>query len=141
MNGSESRITSGEEPAGGSPKPPGRRPENGTGPRAFLDDTRANVACGVYRVTLQLGYRAVRFPCEQELHVLHVRCAVEAVARSAVPAHLRCLAVNGGAQHPRRDALEAVVQADPGSSQLGRADGRGDHRRRGPTQLGALIRN
>ena len=37
-----------------------------------------------------------------------------ALARSAAPALPRCPTVNCAAQHPRRDALEAAVQADPG---------------------------
>ncbi|CAN0575795.1 unnamed protein product, partial [Laminaria digitata] len=59
-------------------------------------------------------HRAVRFPCGQGRHVLHARCVVEALARGAAPAPLRCPAVDCGALHPRRDALEAAVQADPG---------------------------
>ncbi|CAN0556113.1 unnamed protein product, partial [Laminaria digitata] len=39
---------------------------------------------------------------------------VQALARGAAPAPLRCPAVDCGALHPRRDALEAAVQADPG---------------------------
>ena len=63
MNDSGSRIPNGETPAGRSSRVPGRRLENGTRPRAFLGDTRGNVACGICRVTLQLGYLVVRFPC------------------------------------------------------------------------------
>ena len=39
---------------------------------------------------------------------------VEALARSAAPAPLRCPTVNGEAEHPRREVLEAAVQVDPG---------------------------
>ena len=39
---------------------------------------------------------------------------VEALARGAASAPLRCPAANCGAQHPRRDALEAAFQANPG---------------------------
>ena len=46
--------------------------------------------------------------------MLHALCVVEALARGAAPAPLRCPAANCGAQHPRRDALQAAVQADPG---------------------------
>ena len=70
MNDSGSRITSGEASSGGSPRAPGRRPGNGTRPRAFLDDTRGGMAYGVCRLTLQLGHRAVRLPCGQGRHVL-----------------------------------------------------------------------
>ena len=72
------------------------------------------MACGVCGITLQLGHRAVRFPYRQGRHVLHARCVVVALARGAAPAPLRCPAVNCGVQHPRHDALEAAVQADPG---------------------------
>ena len=63
---------------------------------------------------LQLGQRAVRFPCGQGRHVLLVRCVVEVLARGVAPAPLRYPAVSCRAQHLRRDALEAAVQADPG---------------------------
>ena len=44
--------------------------------------------------------------------------------RGAAPAPLRCPAVNCGAQRPRRDALEAAVQADPGlRNQAGKMGG------------------
>ena len=70
--------------------------------------------CGVCPVTLQLGHRAIRLSCGQGRHVLHSRYVVEALARVAAPAPLRRPAVNCGAQHPRRHALEAAVQVDPG---------------------------
>ena len=63
---------------------------------------------------LQLGQRAVVFPCGQRRHVLHARYVVEALARGTAPALLRCPAVSCGSQHPRWDPLEAAVQADPG---------------------------
>ena len=44
--------------------------------------------------------------------MLHARCVVEALAGGAGQAPLRGLEVNYGAQHPRRDALEAAAQAD-----------------------------
>ena len=44
--------------------------------------------------------------------VLHARCVVEALASGVAPASLRCPVVNCGAQHPRRDALEAAGKAD-----------------------------
>ena len=69
--------------------------------------------CGVCGVTLQLGHWEELFPCGQGRHVLHAPCVVETLARGAAPAFLRYPTVNGGAQHPRRDALEAAVQADP----------------------------
>ena len=109
-NDSGSRIPNGEAPGGGSPRASG----NGTSPCALLGDTRGGVACEVCGITLQLGHRAVRFPCGQERHVLHARCVVEDLARGAAPAPLHCPALNCGAHHPRRDALEATVQADPG---------------------------
>ena len=76
--------------------------------------TPNNVACAVCRVTRQLGHRAARFPHGQGHHVLHARCVVEALARGVAPVPLRCPAVSCRAQHPRRDALDAAVQADPG---------------------------
>ena len=87
-------------------------------PRAFLDDTQGDVASGVRHFTLQLGQRAVRFPCGQGRHVLHARCVVEALARGGAPAPLSCPAVSCRSQHPRRDVLEAAVQADPGLRKL-----------------------
>ena len=87
---------------------------NGTRPSAFLGGTRGGLACGVCGIPLQLGHRAVRFPCGQGRHVLHARYVVEVLARGAAPAPLRRPAFNCGAQNPRRDALEAAVQADPG---------------------------
>ena len=114
MNDRGPRTPNGEAPAGGSPRAQGRRTGNGTRPRAFLGDTTGGVACGVCGVTLQLGHRAVRFPCGQGRHVLHARCVVDALARGAAPAPLRCPAADCRVLHPRRDALEAAVQADPG---------------------------
>ncbi|CAN0472312.1 unnamed protein product, partial [Laminaria digitata] len=108
------RTPNGETPARGSPRAPGKRVGNGTRPRAFLGDTTGGMTCEVCGITLQLGHWAVRFPCAQGRHVLHARCVVEALARGAAPAPLRCPAVDCGALHPRRDALEAAVQADPG---------------------------
>ena len=93
---------------------PGRRPGNGSRPRACLGDTRGGLAYGVCRLTPELGHRAVRFPCGQRRHVLYARCVVEALARSVAPAPLRFPTVNCGAQHPRRDGLEEAVQAYPG---------------------------
>ena len=107
MNDSGSRTPNGEGPVGGPPRAPGRRPGSGTRPRAFLGDARGGVTCGVCGVTLQLGHRAVRFPCGQGRHVLHVRRVVETLARGAARASLRCLTVNCGAQHPRRDAQKS----------------------------------
>ena len=130
-NDSGSRIPNGEAPGGGSPRASG----NGTRPSAFLGDTRGGVACGVCGITLQPGHRAVRFPCGQGRHLLHARRVVEALARGAAPALLRCLAVNCEPQHPRRDALEAAVQAA-----IGPEGWEGDHRRRGPTQQATLVR-
>ena len=46
--------------------------------------------------------------------MLHARCVVEALARVVAPAPLRCPAASFRAQHPRRDAPEAAVRADPG---------------------------
>ena len=125
MNDSGSRIPYGEASTGGSPRAQGRRPENKTRPRAFLGDTRGGTACGVCRLTLQLGHRAVRFPCGQGCHVLHARCVVEALARIAAPAPLRCPTINYGAQHPRWNSLEAAVQADPGRRSRARRMGGG----------------
>ena len=87
---------------------------NGTRPRTLLGDTRGEMACGICGVTFQLGHRAVRFPRAQGRHALHACCVVETLARSKEPTQLRCPTVNCGAQHPRRDALESAVQADPG---------------------------
>ena len=89
---------------------PGRRPGNGTRPRAFLGDTRGGMACGVCGVTPQLDQRTVSFPCGQERHALHARCVVEALARIAASAPLRCSKANCGAQHSRWDELEAAVK-------------------------------
>ena len=104
----------GEAPAGGSPRSQGGGTRNGTHPRAFIGNTTVRVACGVRGVTRQLGHRAVRFPCGQGRHVLHARGVIEALARGTAPAPLRCPAADCGARHPRRDALEAAVQSDPG---------------------------
>ena len=114
MSSSENRIPNGEAPAGGSPRAPVGRPGNRERSRAFLGDTQGDVVCGVCRVTLQLGHRAVRYPCGQGRHVFNARCVVEALARGVTPTPLRCPAVSCRAQHPRRDALEAAVPADPG---------------------------
>ena len=114
MNYSESRIPNGEASAGGSPRAPGRRPGNATRPRAFFGDTRGGMVGGICGLTLQLGHRVVRFPCGQGRNALHVRCEFETLARSQAPAPLHCPTANCGDQHPRRDALEAVVQAAPG---------------------------
>ena len=125
INDSGSRIPKGEASAGGSPRALGRRPGNGTRPRAFLGDTRGGMACGICRLMLQLVHGAVRFPCWQGRHVPLARCVVEALARSAAPAPLRCPTVNGEAEHPRREVLEAAVQVDPGLRNRARRMGRG----------------
>ena len=130
------RIPNRKAPAEGSSRAAVGGPGNGERPRAFLGDTEGDVACGVWRETLQLGQRAVRFLCGQGRHVLHARCVVEALARGVAPA-LRCPAISCRAQHPRRDALEAAVQADPGLRKPGPAHGRGGRRRRRPKQPGA----
>ena len=114
MNGSGPRLPNGEASAGGSSRAPRKIPKNGTRLRAFLGDTKGRMACGVCRLTLQLGHGAVRFPCGQRRHVYHARCVIEALARSVAPAPLRCPTINCGAQHPRRDALGAAFQADLG---------------------------
>ena len=116
---------------------PGRRHGNATRPRASLGVPRGGMACGICRLTLHLGHRAVRYSCGQGRHVLHARCVVEALARSAAPESLRCPTVNCRAQHPIRDALEAAVQADPGLRSRARRMGGGtigdeDLRSRGP---------
>ena len=80
-----------------APRALGRRPGNGTRPRSLLGDTRGGMACGICGVTLQLGHRAVRFPCVQGRHVLHARCVVEALAKSAAPAPLLYPTANCGA--------------------------------------------
>lgn len=107
MNDSGPRTPGGEAPAGGSPSAPGRGPGGGARPPG-------DVVCGVCQVTLQLGHRAICFPCRQGRHVLHARRVVEALARGAMSAPLRYPAVNCGAQHPRHTALEAAIQADSG---------------------------
>ena len=69
--------------------------------------------------------------CLRELQVYgkrvvesHACCKVEVLVRGAAPVPLRCPAVNCGTQHPRRDVLEATVQADPGlRSQASRVGG------------------
>ena len=94
MSRSGHRIPNGEAPAERSPRAPVGEPGNGERPRAFLGDTQGDVACGVCRVTLQLGHRAVRFPCGQGGHVPHARYVVEALARGVAPAPLRCPAVS-----------------------------------------------
>ena len=66
--------------------------------------------CEVCRGTLPLEHREVRFSRGQGRYVLHARCVVEDFARGAASAPLHCPAVNSGAQHPRRDALEAAIQ-------------------------------
>ena len=45
--------------------------------------------------------------------MLHASCVVGALARSVALTPLRWPAVNFGAQHLVRDALEAAYQADP----------------------------
>ena len=124
-------VTS-EASAGGCPRVPGRRSGNGTRPRAFLGDSNGGMACGVCRLTHQLGHRAVCFPCGQGRHVLHARCVVEALARSAAPAPLRCPTVNCGAQHPRSRTRSPTLEVGrargsgprkSGSPQSGSADG------------------
>lgn len=114
MKGSGSRIPDKEAPSGGPPRAPARRPENETPPPAFLGDARDGVACEICGVALQLGHWAVRFPCGQGRHVPHASCVVETLPRGAAAAPLRCPAANCGAQHLRRDALEAAAQARPG---------------------------
>ena len=114
MNDSEPEIPDGGALGRRSLRAPERELGDRTPPRAFLGDTRGDVVCGVCWVPLQLGHRAVLFPCGQGRYVLHARYVVETLARVAAPGPLRCPAVNCGAQHPRRDALEAAVQADPG---------------------------
>ena len=64
----------------------GKRPGNGRRPRAFLGDTGGGMPSGVCGLTLQLGHRAIRFPCGQGRHVFHARYVVETIARSAAPA-------------------------------------------------------
>ena len=88
MSSSGHRIPNGEVPAGGSPSAPVGGPGNGERPRAFLGDTQGNVVCGVCRVMLQLGHRAIRFPCGQGCHVLHAHCMVEALAKGVALALL-----------------------------------------------------
>lgn len=46
--------------------------------------------------------------------MLHSRCFVEALARDAILAPLRCAEVGHGTRCTRRDTLEDVDQADPG---------------------------
>ena len=106
----------------------GRRLRNATRRRGFFGDTRGGMAYGVCRLTLQLGQWAVRCPCGQGCHVLHARCVVGALARSTAPAQAPRWypTVNSGAQHPRRDALEAAVLADPGLRNRARRMGRGN---------------
>ena len=134
MNDSGSRMPNGEAPAGGLPRAPGRRPGNGRRPRAFLwRHKRRNGVRGL-RCNAPARAPAIRFPCGQGRHVRHARGVVKTLARGAAPAHPRRLTVNCGAQHPRRDALEAAVQADPDLRNR-----RADHRRRGHTQWGALV--
>ena len=81
---------------------------------------------GICGLTLQLGHRVVRFPCGQGRNALHVRCEFETLARSQAPAPLHCPTANCGDQHPRRDALEAAVLADPGLRNRARRMGRGN---------------
>ena len=73
MNDSGSSILNGEALTGRPPSTPGEGPGHGTRPRAFLGDTRGDVACGVCRVTLHFGHLAVRFHCGQGRHVFHAR--------------------------------------------------------------------
>ena len=114
IDDSGSIIPNGEASAGGSPRAPGRRPGNGTRSRALLGDTSRGIRSEVCGVTLELGHRAVRFPCGQGRHVFHARCVIEAFVRSAVPAPFLFPIVNCATQHQKLDAPEAAVQADPG---------------------------
>ena len=137
MNGSGSRIPKSEASAGRPPRAPGKRSGNATRPLAFLGNTREGMVCEVCRLLLQLGHRAVRLPCGQGSHVPLARYVFETLARSAAPAPWSTSPpVNCGTQHPRRDALESAVEADPGL----RNRVRRDHRRRGSTQPGVLVR-
>ena len=114
MNDRGPPTPNGEAPAGGFPRAQGKKAGNGTHLRTFLGDITGGVACGACGVTFQLECRAVRFPCGQGRHVRHARCLVEVLARGTGSGPLRCLAIDCGALYPRRDALEAAVQADPG---------------------------
>ena len=114
MSSSGHRIPNGEAPAGGSSRAPVGGPGNGKRPHAFLGDTQGDVSFGVCRVAPRLGHQAVRYPGGQGRHVFHARWVVETLARGVAPAPLCRPAVSCIAQHPRRDALEAAVQADPG---------------------------
>ena len=111
INKGNKTLPNGEAPAGGSTRASVGGAGNGEHLSAFLGDTQGDVIC---RITLHLGHRAVRFPCGQGRHVLHARCVVEAPARCVAPAQLRFPAVSCRAQHPRRDALEEVIQVGPG---------------------------
>ena len=86
----------GDSPCEGSASVQVRRPSRGTRPNAVLGDTLGDVACGVRRVTLQLDHQEVCLPCGEGLYVLHARCEVEAFAKSAAPAPLRCPAASCG---------------------------------------------
>lgn len=89
--------------------------------------TQGAVLRWIFQVALQLGHRAVRILCGQGRHVLHTRCVVETLTRSAAPTPLRCPA--SGAQHPRR--FGGKCPTGHGPYQPGRADGRGHYNSRG----------
>ena len=120
------------------PVAPERKPGIGTNSRVFLVDTQGDVACGFYRVTLQLGHREILIPCGRGRHVLNARGVTRALPRSAAPEPLHCPEINCGAHHPGRDALEAAVRASPGFRRP--RGSKGNRRRRRPTQLGAPAR-
>lgn len=72
------------------------------------------VTCGIYRVEIARGHRAVHLPYGQGRHIIHARCVVEALRRIASPAPLYRRKSGCGAHYGRREALETAVQADPG---------------------------
>lgn len=93
---------------------PERAPEIRTISPAFLVDTQGGVACGVYRVTLQIGHQEIRIPCGHGRHVPSARGVVEALVRGAASAPFHRPRVNCRAHRPGRNALEAAVRANPG---------------------------
>ena len=88
----------------------GAHPETGPTPVCSWATPKGTWRAGVCRVLLQLGRRAVRFPCGQGRHVIDACCVMKTLARSAAPAPPCFPAVNCGAQHGGRNELEAAVQ-------------------------------
>ena len=139
INGNILVPPNGEPLSRGSPKTQRRAPGSETRASAFLGDTREGVECGVGRPTLQLGHRAVRFPCGQARHVLHARCTWDLCERRGTGT---TLLPSSQLRNPEPETWRIGRSSPIGSGPLqsGIAEGREGHRRRGPTQPGSLVR-